>query len=713
VTVRIFSLWVFLLASGFVQGRVVEYDLVVAEQRWGPPGHPQARAISVNGTIPGPTIRFQVGDTARIRVHNRLANESTSIHWHGLLLPNAQDGVPLVTTPPIEPGMMHLFEIPLTHSGTYWYHSHTGLQEQSGVYGSIVVEPKGGEPVRADRDHVVVLSDWSRESADEIMRTLLRGGDWYEFKKGTMQSLTGAAKAGALKEYFDREKSRMPAMDVSDVAYDAFLANGAQSTKIPGKPGETVRLLLINAGASTYFYVQAAHEPLQIVAADGPDVRPIRVKRLLIGMAETYDVLVKVPKSGRWEIRATAQDGSGHASMWVGEGDGHPAPDVPKPDNYRMDSHMMAAMDEMDMEPVSEAEALANEAERPLSPYGRLRSAKVTALPAALPRRTLTLRATGDMERYVWSFNGKTFAEDGIIPIQKGEVIRIEMINDTMMHHPMHLHGHFFRVLMGQGAYSPLKHTIDLPPMGKRTIEFEANESGDWLFHCHLLYHMHTGMTRIFSYQEKGWKPPGKLKEGSNIVCNDVCCLPGNPDARTGSVNPLQLSHVPHAGGHDHDVLALFMGGTLQNHLSEGRLTLRNARNDWFVDWEVGYVDETEYEVDLAWKRYHNPDFSSLAGFRFTNEDDAENRAFAGVEYRLPYLVGSTLQLDSEGDLRAAVGKEFQVTDRISLFAELQYDTGSEWDWSVGAAFLLNKPFSLITQYDSEYGLGAGLGFRF
>lgn len=696
-----------------ISAGLVEYDLSIAEKRWAPPGQPEARAITVNGGVPGPTLRFKVGDTARIRVHNQMAREETSIHWHGILLPNEQDGVPHVTTPPILAGTTHTFEFPITHAGTYWYHSHTGLQEQEGVFGSIVILPMGGEKVRADRDHVVVLSDWTRESGAEVMRSLARGTEWYEFQKGSTQSLLGAARAGAMKEFWQRERTRMPAMDVSDVAYDAFLANGRESVDLAGQPGETVRLRLINAGAATYFYLQSATGPLRIVAADGPAVRPISVNRLLVGMAETYDVLVKVPPAGKWEVRATAQDGSGYASVWLGSGEAHSAPDVPKPDNYRMDDHMMAAMEQMDDEPMDDAEALANEPPRPLPPYSRLRSPVSTELSAALPRRTLTLRATGDMERYVWSFNGKTFAEDGVIPIKRGEVIRIELINDTMMHHPLHLHGHFFRVLMGQGKYSPLKHTIDLPPMSRRTIEFEANDRGDWLFHCHLLYHMHAGMTRIFSYQDDGWSVPGKLKAGSNIVCNDICCLPGDPDAQTGSVDPRQLAHVPHAGGHDHDMIYLYATGSLQTHMSEGAFTLRNSRNDWQVAWELGDGEGLSYEIDIAWKRYIDPNLSTILGWRFSEGHGAEDRAFGGVLYRLPYLIDSSLELDSEGDIRLGLGKDLQLSARVSAFAELHYDTGTEWEWSAGAEYLVSKPFSLITQYHSEYGFGGGLVFRF
>ena len=252
-----------LLATALTaQARLVEYDLTVAEQSWSPgDGIKPVRALTLNGGIPGPTLRFREGDTARIRVHNGLRNEETSIHWHGLLVPNLQDGVPYVSTPPIQAGTTRTFEFPLKQSGTYWYHSHTGLQEQRGGYGSIVIEPKGGEPAKADRDHVVVLSDWTRENPNEVMRTLMRGSDWYALRKGSMQSVTGAMKAGALGDFWDRERSRMPAMDVSDVAYDAFLASGRKSIALPGKPGEKVRLRFINAGTATYFYLQSPTGP--------------------------------------------------------------------------------------------------------------------------------------------------------------------------------------------------------------------------------------------------------------------------------------------------------------------------------------------------------------------------------------------------------------------------------------------------------------------
>lgn len=661
--------------------RISTYDLAIDEIKWSPDGGRAVRAYTINGTIPGPTLRFRVGEWARISVHNRLKNEETSVHWHGLLVPNQEDGVPHVTTPPIAPGTSHTFQFPLTHTGTYWYHSHTALQEQNGVYGSIVVLPKAtGKPDAATRDHVIVLSDWTRENPHEVMRSLKRGSEWYEIKKGSAQSLSGAWKTGALREFFDRERSRMPAMDISDIAYDAFLANGKRTLDLAGSPGERVRLRFINAAASTYFHIESATGPLQIIAADGPDVVPFPRQRLFIGMAETYDVIVTVPPTGKWEIRATAQDGSGHASVFLGSGEIHRAPDVPKPDLYRMDS-MMAGLEEsgaVETMDHSDRKTRAAESPRPLSPYALLRSPRPTALRENLPRRSLTLRLTGDMERYIWSFNGKTFAEDGVIPVQKNEVLQLELINDTMMHHPLHLHGHFFRVLNGHGARSPLKHTIDIPPMSKRVIEFEANETGDWLFHCHLLYHMHAGMTRIISNQE----------------------------------NPL---HRPAGGEHSHDPFYLFAHSALLSNMTAGNVILRDARNDFFATWEAGFDDGDKSEAELGWSRYFTPNLTAEAGWRFTgnSEDGSENAAFAGISHRLPYLVWFSLQADSHGELRAEIEKELMLTQRLGIFAAMEYDTASHLEWKAGASYRLSKHFSLIGQHHSEFGTGAGLGFEF
>ena len=377
--------------------RVVEYKLTIAEQTMSPAGKP-AQVLTINGTSPGPTLRFREGDVARLTVTNGLADDTTSLHWHGVLVPNLEDGVPVVTTPIIAPGRSRTFEFLIRQHGTYWYHSHTGHQEQRGVYGAIVIEPKA-PALAADHDQVLVLSDWTDEHPSEVQRSLLRGSDWYSFRKGTAQSLFGAYQAGKLGEYLDREKALVPPMDLSDVAYDAFLMNGQRRFKLPGKPGETVRVRLINAGAASYFYLDAADGPLKVVAADGQDVVPFEQKRLLIGPAETYDLLLKVPEGASSELRATAQDGSGSVSAWLGESSAlqHATP-PPVPERYGMTAYLTSILDQLDPEPG------AQESARPLSPYAKLRAATPHAV--ATSHRELTLKLTGDMIRYEWSFDG-------------------------------------------------------------------------------------------------------------------------------------------------------------------------------------------------------------------------------------------------------------------------------------------------------------------
>ena len=664
------TLTVWLICVAVAHSAVVRYDLTISEKIISPEGK-RVTALAINDSIPGPTLRFRVGDTARIRVHNRLPKEDTLLHWHGLLLPNAQDGVPYLNTPPIPAGKFFDYEFPLTHAGTFWYHSHKGLQEQRGLYGAIVVEPAQvvGPPV--DREHVVVLSDWTNEHPDEVMRTLLRGDEWYAIRKGNMQSIWGAHKAGALGEYFSREWSRMPPMDISDVAYDAFWANGKKRMPLESKGGDRVKLRLINAGAPTYFYVHSATGPLTIVAADGQNVEPVQVKRLLMGMGETYDVIVTLPASGRYEVRATAQDGSGHASIFLGAGAEHLAKNIPKPDLYSMD-WMVAAlnMDEKDEQPLNTPEP-----PRPLSPYRKLRALASTQPPATAPVREIELRLTGNMQRYMWSFNGKMLKEESTIPVKRGEVLRMKFINDTMMHHPLHLHGHFFRLLNGQGDFAPLKHTVDVPPMARAAIEFLANEQGDWIFHCHLLYHMKAGMSRVISYDD----------QGANH----------KPNLDYKSMNPWIFN----------------MDATVQNNFSEGRAGWRNARNNLDFTWDYGFEEE-EYEMDLVWKYYHNHNWSSLYGYRFTNELDAKDRAFSGAQYRLPLLAYSTLTVDSEGDLRTGLAKSLQLTQRLSLVNELEYDTHADWEWRGGLDYRLNKRWSITGGYHSDHAFGIGLNFK-
>lgn len=675
--------------------RVVEYDLHIREQTVSPAGRP-VRGLTINGGIPGPTLRFREGDWARIRVHNHLRKETTSTHWHGLLLPNEQDGVPHVTTPPILPGATHTFEFALRHGGTYWYHSHTHLQEQSGVYGGIVVEPRGGEPVKAGREEVLVLSDWTDYDPHEVMRMLMRGSDYFGLMRRNAQSILGAWRSGNLKDYFLREWDRMMPMDVSDVGYHAFLVNGKRQTQLQGSPGERVRLRIINASAATYFFLHSSAGPMRIVAADGPPVAPFEVDRFLMAIAETYDIVLTIPPSGQYELRFTSQDGSGHASAFFGSGQLTPAADPPRPNLYNMNETLRLALDEQKDDPRASLNL-----PRPGSPYRLLRAPHDTTLPAHLPRRRITLHLTGDMNRYIWGFDGKTIAQAPYIHIRKGEIIELELVNDSMMHHPIHLHGHFFRLLMGQGARSPLKHTVDVPPMSRRVIEFEANEEKDWMFHCHILYHMMSGMARVFRYEDEA----GAFARTREPADRSLAAAPADHS----------LSHTASLGEHSHDMAHIWGAASIQSHMSEGLLTWMNPKNDLLLSWEAGWerVDRTEYEVDALYQRYFNLNFQAFAGWRFTNQDDTENRALAGINYRLPLMAWLNATMDSQGDARVTLSKTFQLTGRLAVWGEVFHDTNTEWEWTAGADYTLTRHTSLTTQYHSDYGLGAGVIIRF
>lgn len=658
---------------------LVEYELSIGTLEFTPAGK-EIEALAINGGIPGPTLFFTEGDRARITVHNALAHEETSIHWHGLLLPNAMDGVPYLTTPPIATGTSRVFEFTLRQSGTYWYHSHTGLQEQRGVYGAIVILPRERD-VDVDREHVVVLSDWTNEHPNEVMRTLMRGSEWYGQRKGTTQTLWGAWTQGHLGEFFRRERVRMPAMDVSDVYYDAFLANGVRSLTLDAAPGERVLLRVVNAAASSYFHLGSGAGPLTIVGTDGQRVKPVEVHRLLIGMAETYDVVVTMPSNAKAvELRASAQDRSGHASVVLGQGDLLAASDPPRANLYTLDETAAAGIESVNPKRGKRAATAA----RPFAPYALLEATKPTALVKSAADesrvRQLTLRLTGDMRRYLWGFDGKTLAEDTVIPVSANEILRIELINDTMMHHPLHLHGHFFRLLNGKGEFAPLKHTVDVPPMGKRVIEWIADEEqGDWFFHCHLLYHMDAGMARVFSYTGQG------------------------PD-HTPALDPKLLNPT-----------FFVIDGVLQNHMTMGRAAVMRGRNDWVVRWDSGIDadDHEDREIDVLWSRYVNTNLSAVVGYRFTNVHGATDRWFGGVRYLLPFLIESEFTVDSRGDFRVEVEKEYMLTTRLAAFGGVEYDTNTYGEWEAGLRWTLSKRLGIVASYHSEHDAGVGLSFSF
>ena len=805
----------------------------------------EKQAMVINDSLPAPVLYFKEGNQAVIHVTNKMDRES-SIHWHGILLPNFQDGVPYLTTPPIPPGKTHTFTFPLRHSGTYWYHSHTGLQEQRGLYGAIVIEPQPKKKRwKYKKDLVLTLSDWTDENPKEVLRTLKRGSEWYSIKKQTTQSLYRVIKQRALGAQFQLWKQRMPGMDISDVYYPAFLINGKRKQTYPQfKEGERVRLRIINAGASTYFQLSFGVKVL-LISADGVDVSPTPTAKILHAIGETYDFLLTLPKGKSVEVRATAQDGSGFSSAVIGTGALLKAPVPPRPDLIRQmkdmaghhgshghnrsgaiegdagsarnkhhhgshghrsgesskdstlrktasekthrhgdakagpspelsqgtgknraqgknpvtgqtaedspmnpnravhdgggaghgsshhTSHFHGSAKKRDSERKSDGhnenppahkarkdgkDKTADHGERrhaipksagdrsaPSSSYDHLRALEKTDFPKNLPARDIHLNLTGNMRRYVWSMNGKTLSESDTIKINQNEVVRLILHNKTMMHHPMHLHGHFFRVLNKQGEYAPLKHTVDVPPMEQVTLEFAPNEKGDWFFHCHVLYHMKGGMARVF---RRGDKRDPRLKDHplSRVWNGDRQWYPwGEADIMTNRAD-----------------LRLEMSNTRNRIRFSGTLS-------WMDDF---YRPRKNYELEADYARFLTDIFrvyggvtahNSKEGWGSVYEGDVAGRV--GFRYLLPYLVELDVSVDHKKRLEVELEYELLLLSRLEFFVdgswvenfseEIGSDERREWEWSLGLDYTMSKSLSLKFSYDNHFGWGGGINLRF
>ena len=691
-------LFLLLFVHDFSYAKIVHYDLTIQNQPVNLSGKKEIDfSLTVNGSIPAPTLEFTEGDEADITVHNALKDphEEVSIHWHGILLPPLEDGVPYVNTPPIHPGTSRTFRFPLRQNGTYWYHSHTMLQEQKGVYGAFIIRPKQ-EPFKINKDVVAVLSDWSDENADRILSNLKKDGDYYQFKKGTIRSYFDALAQGKLSNQLRNEWTRMGGMDLSDVGYDAFLINGKRNSQlIEAVPGEKIRLRIINAAASTYFYVSLGDIPMTVVAADGKPIEPIQTQKLLMGMAETYDVLIRIPENKNYELRVTSQDGTGYASGFIGSGKKVLAPEIPKPDLYATMNHS-AHGDHHGSHPThSHATPLSIEKVPLLIPLLTVDSLKATTsmdFPKNGKVHDLKLVLNGDMRRYVWHINGKTIRDDRLLVVNPGETVRITYENRSMMHHPMHLHGHFFRVLNKNGSYSPWKHTVDVPPMGTRTIEFYTDETGQWMLHCHNLYHMDSGMARVVRYSN--FLPTGEM---ASLDRRDHHLM--DPWYTLGRAE-ISSNHMQ----------ADFRVSQTWNEFS-ARIESANIKGRNF-DYDLR--NQWDYESDLFYRRWVNNWTSVILGGTLYGE---RFHGAIGFGHFFPMMIETRFLVNHEGQFRFDLERKFQWTKKIYSDLDLSWRPGGQhgkheveieislmyaptWSWAAG----------LMLTNDS---LGAGIESRF
>ncbi len=517
------------------------YDLIIDEVTVDHSGTPKP-AIAYNGQTPGPTLRFKEGEEVTINVTNRL-DEATSIHWHGLILPPDQDGVPGISFPGIAAGETFTYRFPIVQSGTYWFHSHSGMQEQDGAYGSIVIEPKEREPFKFDREYVVVLSDSHDDSGERILSNLKKMSDYYSRQQRTVgdffRDVEEKGFSATMQNRLDWGGMRMEATDVADVQGYTMLVNGRnpeQNWTGLFAPGERVRLRFVNASAMTYFDVRIPGLDLLVVEADGNNVQPIKVDEFRIAVAETYDVIVRPTEDKAYTIFAESMDRAGYARATLAPRDGMQGevPGMRRPgvltmadmgmahegmagmdhstmagmgsmpgmdhsnmtDMTGMDHSKMAMGDKPDpfYAPGSGVAPKAADGGKFLS-YADLRAQK-PLYPDREATREIELRLTGNMERYFWSINGVKYSDAEPIRLKYGERVRFKFVNETMMTHPMHLHGMWSILDTGKGKWDPVKHTVSIAPGTTVYTETEVDAPGQWAFHCHLMYHMATGMFR-------------------------------------------------------------------------------------------------------------------------------------------------------------------------------------------------------------------------
>ena len=755
--------------------KVVHYDLYVRDTMVNL-GNKTKRAIAVNGQIPMPTLTFTEGDTAEIYVHNEL-NEETSLHWHGLILPNQYDGVPNLTQMPIKPHTTHLYRFPIVQHGTHWYHSHTGFQEQIGMYGSMILNKKNELAIPTIP---VILSEWSDINPNNIHRMLHNATDWFAIRKGTTQSYSEAIRQGYFKTKLSNEWKRMNAMDVSDVYYEKFLINGKNESQLSQfKAGDKVRLRISNGGASTYFWLTYAGGKITVIASDGNDVEPVEVDRLIIAVSETYDVILTIPKNGSYEFLVTSEDRTKSTSLFLGAGKKIKAKPLPKLkyfEGMKMmngmmkmngdldDMGMSMSLNQMDMNTVMYPEITGDVTEKTSSNkdtasmgemkhdmkdmkmvdmkghdmknmkghdmkdmkmddmkgmkmdesqynsneisdiitlnYSMLKSPTKTDLPKNSPVKELHFELSGNMNRYVWSIDNKVVSESDKILIKKGEIVRMVIHNGSMMRHPMHLHGHDFRVLNGQGDYSPLKNIIDIMPMETDTLEFAATESGDWFFHCHILYHMMAGMGRVFSYQNSPPNPeiPNPKLAQKRLFADD------------------RMFHIMAENG-------------VETNGNDGELMASNTRWSIGSEWRLGYNDMHGYEVETHIGRYIGKmqwlmpfvgfdwryrklgiDSQEKNLFGQSNTKDQRSVFSVGVNYTLPMLLMAQAEVFTDGNVRLQLErKDLPISKRLRL----NFMVNTDKEYMVGGKYILTRNLSLSSHYDSDMGFGAGLTFNY
>ncbi|GEN74645.1 multicopper oxidase domain-containing protein [Chryseobacterium hagamense] len=740
-------------------GKTVRYDLYVRDTLVNFTGK-NRRAIAVNGKLQAPTLYFTEGDTAEIYLHNGL-KESTGFHWHGVILPNEFDGVPFLTTKPVRPGETHLYKFRVSQNGTYWYHSHESLQEQIGMNGILVFRKRDGNTGTDNtREIPVLLGEWTDENPKQIARRLhMANTDWYAIRKNAVQSYGEALRSGNFGTKLLNEWKRMEAMDVSDVYYDRFLINGQPSSDYADlKAGDKVRLRIANGGSSTYFWLNFGGGKIRVVANDGNDVFPVEVDRLIVGVSETYDIEVTIPENKSFEFRATSEDRIGYASLWLGSGDRVRAPDLPrlmlfegmkmmngmmsisgnmKPMNMTMGNQMMDMnevmypelsesqrkmtmkhMNEMmgvkEKKKEEESEDHSQHQEMDMSEeksikrlsYIMLKSPEKTILPSENVRE-LKFTLEGNMNHYLWTLDNKTVTETDKILVRKGEILRITMYNNSMMRHPMHLHGHDFRLINAKGEYSPLKNVVDIMPMETDTIEFAANQDGDWFFHCHILYHMMAGMGRVFSYENSRPNPelPNRKLAWKNFMKdNRMISSMAMLDVNSNKLHAETMTMYGPRWANLNEFHSNWDFSHFEGNFKAGRFL---GKFQWALPYAGFRIRNNHETMERQTAEATGMDFHGRkTWFGQQKASKTKGALIIGVQYVLPMLITADASIDQNGKVLL----EFQRED-IPLSKRLRgnFSLNSDGEFSTGLRYIVQKWLSVSGNYDNEMGWGAGV----
>jgi FtsP/CotA-like multicopper oxidase with cupredoxin domain len=685
--------YLMLSSNAFATDQVV--DLVVGYKNVNFAGK-TVRAIAVNNQIPAPTLHFKEGDQVTINVHNQLA-QATAVHWHGIILPWQMDGVAGITQKAIKPGEIFQYKFTLEQSGTYWYHAHAGLQEQQGLYGAFIVDPQQKSRLHYSKDYVIVLSDWSNTHPDQILKNLKKQGDYYSPRFPLQPSLAKFIhdyrqadpfeRKNVLDDYKMMQQMRMSIYDINDIAYDQFLLNGhpkAQPWTAPVKVGDTVRLRFIGAAANTIFQVKLPNAEMEMVHVQGNDIKPYPLKDFTIAPGETYDLLVKIKKNSPTIIYAESTDqiGAIYGALIT-------APDQqvdyqqvqPFPEALPVTREMMSygmmhhGMNHNMMHGTDHKMAAVPQISK--TKYKHLQATVKTNDPDKPIYKTINMELDGWMDRFIWFINGVPEHEAAPIILEPNKRYRLVLKNTSMMHHPMHIHGHWFIVRNDHGAYDPLLHTIDMPPGATIIADIDADESGQWLFHCHLLYHMMSGMARVFQYSSLI-----EITEGASLPQNIIEKTPfhNRPIVRVDALMPIDPALVEHPMAHP-------KGFYFANFLEVGADPFNNVQRVTFKglygpdynklelftnDAEIKHGTIENADLDIFYWHLIDQFWAIKAGvnYFYRPSETSYVQPGIGIEGLMPYFIGTQLRgyyHDGSVKIDLEFGRDTQITNNFFI----------------------------------------------